>query len=76
MYQIIILYPINKYKYCQLKSETIAGHGGVIPALRRGGQEDHKFEANVGYIVRPCLKKSRVGQEPIIHICNPSYLGG
>jgi hypothetical protein len=29
----------------------------VMPALRRLRQEDHKLEAHLGNIVRPCLKK-------------------
>jgi hypothetical protein len=31
----------------------------VIPALRRLRQEDHKFKASLGYIVRACLKRQR-----------------
>jgi hypothetical protein len=28
-------------------------------ALRRLRQEDHKFQGNLGYIVRPCLRKRK-----------------
>jgi hypothetical protein len=39
-----------------------ARHSGttpVIPALWSLGQEDHEFEANLGYTVRSCLKASK-----------------
>jgi hypothetical protein len=41
------------------KKIFIAGHGGlpVIPAIGRLKQEDGKFEASVGYIVRILEKK-------------------
>jgi hypothetical protein len=30
----------------------------VIPALGRLRREDYKFEVSLGYIVKPCLKKT------------------
>jgi hypothetical protein len=38
-------------------------------------QEDQEFKTSLGYIVRPCLKKSR-RQVPVAHTCNLRYLGG
>jgi hypothetical protein len=32
----------------------------LIPVFKRLRQEDHKFEANLGYIVRTCLEKEKV----------------
>jgi hypothetical protein len=32
----------------------------VTPALRRLSKEDHKFEASLGYLVRPCLRKTTI----------------
>jgi hypothetical protein len=31
----------------------------VIPALRKQRQESHAFQASLGYVERPCLKKEK-----------------
>jgi hypothetical protein len=35
----------------------------VIPALGKQKQEDHNFEGNLGYIVRPCIKILKQNKE-------------
>jgi hypothetical protein len=37
----------------------------VIPALQRLKQEGSKFEASLGYIVRPCLKEKKKKKTPV-----------
>jgi hypothetical protein len=31
----------------------------IIPEFRDSGQEDHKLDASLDYMVRPCLKKQK-----------------
>jgi hypothetical protein len=47
----------------------------VTPALRRQRQEDMEFRVSLWYEVRLCLKKPRPYQVPVVHSCNPGYLG-
>jgi hypothetical protein len=35
----------------------------IIPALSRLSQEDQKFQASLGYIVRPCLKQNKAERQ-------------
>jgi hypothetical protein len=52
-------YPENDgYYFCRLWEYL-----PVIPALRRLRQKDHKFEAGLGYTMRPYLKKKKNGLE-------------
>jgi hypothetical protein len=39
------------------KSHWAWWHTPVITALKKPRQEDYKFQTNLGYIVRPCLRK-------------------
>jgi hypothetical protein len=36
----------------------------VIPALRKLSQEDFKFKASLGYLLKPCLKKKQNKKKP------------
>jgi hypothetical protein len=39
-----------------VKNKLAYWHMAVIPAFKGMRQEDGKFEANLGYVVRPCLR--------------------
>jgi hypothetical protein len=45
--------------YLLENSSQVWWYTHIIPALGRWRQEDHKFKANLGYIVRPCLKPKK-----------------
>jgi hypothetical protein len=47
----------------------------VIPALRRQKQEDGKFQASLGCIVRLCVKKKKKKKEKERKKRNPPYPG-
>jgi hypothetical protein len=48
----------------------------AIPAFGRQKQDDHKYKASLGYLVRSCHKKSKAKPNAVAHRCNPNYAGG
>jgi hypothetical protein len=53
----------GKFKQAQTLEEKVFEEKTIIPALRRLRQEDGEIEANLGCIVRPCLRKSKIKKE-------------
>jgi hypothetical protein len=45
----------------------------LIPTLGRLRQEDHEFKVNLGYMVRPCLKKRKKRKEKKEQVVPRSY---
>jgi hypothetical protein len=53
----LLLLPTSKNFIAGEKKYLVWWCMPIIPAFRQMKQEDHKFEASLGYTTRPCLKR-------------------
>jgi hypothetical protein len=56
-----------------VKNKLAYWHMAVIPAFKGMRQEDGKFEANLSYIVRPCLYQEQQLKTKI-KLCPQSFI--
>jgi hypothetical protein len=48
------------------KTELLAGPGGTQVYFRKLRQENHKFDASLGYREKPCLKNQKKRERQIL----------